>query len=99
MTTITSAESAEAYAGEHGWNTETVHTTFGQVTVQIVKCVKGAKTVSGMWATAPDLKLPWHTYWCKGFYSSGNGSDRMIDGMTSENPAVVSLESVLAETV
>ncbi|WP_327315344.1 hypothetical protein [Streptomyces sp. NBC_01235] len=99
MTTITSAETAVEYARENGWSTETVLTTFGQVTVKIVKCVKGLKTVSGVWATAPDLQLPWHTYWCKGFYSSGSGSDRMIDDMTSKDPKVAALENVLAELV
>ncbi|MFH8283988.1 hypothetical protein [Streptomyces antibioticus] len=99
MATITSAESAVQYARENGWSTETVRTAFGQVAVEIVKCVKGTKTVSGMWATAPDLKLPWHTYWCKGFYSTGSGSDRVIDDMTSKDPKVPALENVLAELV
>lgn len=60
--------------------------------MEIVKCVKGTKTVSGMWATAPELNLPWHTYWCKGFYSTGSGSDRVIDDMTSKDPKVAALE-------
>lgn len=99
MTTITSAETAVEFARQHGWTTVSAKTTLGQTTVEIVEFTKAGKTVSGVWSTAPDLKLPWHTYWGKGFYSSGNGSGRMIDDMTSKDPKVPALENVLAGLV